>query len=152
MKLSECLVEAAVEVQSALSGKDEVLAQMIELMEKTDGFMDRETLLSEITEREALGSTGIGRGVAIPHVHLESVDKLHVAMMTTGAGVDYGAIDDEPCRIFIMVVAPDSDREGYLKLLAEVSRLFNRDEVRDAVVGASSPAELLEILADSEND
>jgi PTS system nitrogen regulatory IIA component len=136
--------------QAAAGDKREILSGLIALVEMTNGVMDAASLLAEFVEREELGSTGIGKGVAIPHVHLENVTELHVAMMTTSSGVDYDAIDDEPCRIFIMVVAPDSEREVYLQLLAAVSRLFREDDVRDAVLAAGSSAELLEILTRAE--
>lgn len=150
VKLSECLLEEAMEVQSTLRAKSQVFSALVGLVEMTDGGLDAASLLAEIEEREALGSTGIGKGVAIPHVHLESVKEMHVAMMTTSSGVDYGAIDDEPCRIFIMVVAPDADRDQYLTLLSEISRLFRHDDVREAVLAAGSAPELIELLQESE--
>ncbi|MCD6405590.1 MAG: PTS sugar transporter subunit IIA [Planctomycetes bacterium] len=150
MKLSESLAENAVEVQTRASTKQEALAQLVALVERTDGFADADSLLAEISEREELGSTGIGKSVAIPHVHLENVHEMHVAMMTSSSGIDFDAIDDEPCRIFIMVVAPDSDREQYLTLLAEISRLFRNEDVRSEVLAAQSVPELIEVLRKSE--
>ncbi|MHC4713783.1 MAG: PTS sugar transporter subunit IIA [Planctomycetota bacterium] len=150
MKLSECLIEKAMVVQTSVGDKREILAGLVALIEQTDGVMDSASLLDEVEQREELGSTGIGKGVAIPHVHLKNVSELHVAMMTSAGGVDFGAIDDEPCRIFIMVVAPDSSREAYLQLLAEVSRLFREDTVRDGVLAAGTPSELLEVLRNAE--
>ena len=143
-------MEKATAVQVTAVDKREILAGLIALIEQTNGIMDTASLLAEVMRREELGSTGIGKGVAIPHVHLENVNELHVAMMTSTSGVDFGAIDDEPCRIFIMVVAPDSKRETYLQLLAEVSRLFRHDEVREAALESQTPAELLDVLRKSE--
>ncbi len=143
-------MEKAMAVQVAVSDKREILAGLVALIEQTDGVMDSASLLAEMEKREELGSTGIGKGVAIPHVHLKNVSELHVAMMTASSGVDFGAIDDEPCRIFIMVVAPDSGRESYLQLLAEVSRLFRDDSVRDAALAAGSSTELIETLKKAE--
>lgn len=151
MKLSECLTEKAMAMQVVATDKREILAGLVALIEQTDGVMDSAGLLEEVQVREKLGSTGIGKGVAIPHVHLADVSKLHVAMMTTSEGVDFDAIDGDPCRIFIMVVAPDSSRQIYLRLLAEVSRLFRHDEVRDSVLAAGAPGELLDVLREAES-
>lgn len=151
MKLSECLMEKAVVVQVSAGDKSEIFAGLVNLIEQTNGIMDTNSLLNEVAQREKLGSTGIGKGVAIPHVHLEEITEMHVAMMTTSRGVDYGAIDDEPCRIFIMVAAPDRDREAYLHLLAEVSRLFRHDHVRDAVLKAATALDLIEVLREAES-
>ena len=152
MKLSECLIPEAVEAQVSASDKNACLERLVDLLEHTDGFMDRDKLVKEIKEREALGSTGIGKGVAIPHIHIDGVDRLHVSMMTTGSGVDFDAIDDEPCRIFIMVVAPDSQREMYLQLLSEVSRLFREDDVRESVLSAGDTSGLIGAIENAESE
>ncbi len=146
MKLSECLTESALAVGVSASDKREILSTLVDLLEESDAGVDPGSLLSEVHKREKLGSTGIGKGVAIPHVHLDEITQMHVAMITTSEGIDYDAIDDEPCRIFIIVVAPDQDRETYLHLLAQVSRLFRHDEVRREVLKAETAEELLEAL------
>lgn len=151
MKLSECLSQKAVVTQVVATDKREILAGLVALIELTDGVMDSASLLEEVETREKLGSTGIGKGVAIPHVHLDNISQMHVAMMTTSEGVDFDAIDSDPCRIFIMVVAPDSSRQTYLQLLAEVSRLFRHEEVRDSVLAAGAPDELLDVLREAES-
>jgi mannitol/fructose-specific phosphotransferase system IIA component (Ntr-type) len=71
-------------------------------------------------------------------------------MMTVPAGIDFDAIDGNPCRIFLIVVGPDEDREGYLKLLSQVSRLFKQESVRKAVVAAKAPSDLLKTLKAAE--
>lgn len=151
MKLSDYLNEQTVEVQSTISSARAVLERLVTLVEAPCVFMDPARLLEEISEREKLGSTGIGEGVAIPHVHLEHVDAMHVAMLTAEEGIDFAAIDDKPCRIFIIVVAPDDDREGYLRLLSEVSRLLRRESARESLLGAKSAVEFLAALREAEN-
>ena len=150
MKLTDYLSEKNVEANASLSSSATVLARLVKLVETPGEFMDSKMLLAEIKEREKLGSTGIGEGVAIPHVHLKSVSDTHVALMTTKGGVDFGAIDDKQCRIFIMVVAPDADREGYLRILSAVSGLMRREDVREGILSAKNAAELLKALRKAE--
>jgi len=150
VKLINCLNEKTVEVRSTLKERGPILSRLVALVLATAGFMDPDALLGEIEAREKLGSTGIGQGVAIPHVHLKGIEGLHVAMMTVPGGVDFGAMDDMPCNIFIIVVGPDEDREGYLKLLAEVSRLLSKEKTRGTLLAAKTPAELLATIRDAE--
>jgi PTS system fructose-specific IIC component len=150
VKLSECLNEKNVEVQAAVANREQVFERLVGLVEAQGRFMDPKDLLSEVLERENLGSTGIGEGVAIPHVHKAGIDSIHVAMMTAKSGVDFDAIDDKPCRIFLMVAAPDSDRQGYLRLLSEVSRLLRRESVRNSILTASTAQALLNTIRESE--
>jgi PTS system fructose-specific IIC component len=146
VKLIDCLTEKTVEVCSKLADRDLVLARLVDLLLAGGRIADRETLLAEIITREKLGSTGIGDNVAIPHVHLKGVTGLRVAMMTVPAGVDFNAIDDLPCKIFIIVVGPDEDREGYMKLLSEVSRILRNEKTRDALLAAKTRAEFFATL------
>lgn len=150
MKLTEYLSEKNVEANVALSSSSTVLARLVKLIQAPGEFMDSKTLLSEIKEREKLGSTGIGEGVAIPHVHLQSIAETHVALLTTKIGIDFGAIDDKSCRIFIIVVAPGSDREGYLRILSAVSGLMRRENVRESILAARNSAELLKAIQQAE--
>lgn len=150
MKLSECLSDKTVEVDSKLKDRKAVLSRLVDIVLSGGAFMAAGALLGEIEAREKLGSTGIGEGVAIPHVHLKGVKGLNVAMMTAPDGIDFDAIDGNPCSIFLIVVGPDEDREGYLKLLSQVSRIFRQESVRRAIVSAKSPAELLKTLRAAE--
>lgn len=150
MKLHECLTERTVEVGSKTREKDAVLARLVDLLLGGAKVMEREALLKEIVAREKLGSTGIGETVAIPHVHVKGLKALSVAMMTVPAGVEFDAIDDLPCKIFIIVVGPDEDREGYLKLLSQVSRVLHVEKTRGALLAAKTPAEFLKTLREVE--
>lgn len=150
MKLTECLTEKTVEVGSTSKDPKAILSRLVDIVLSGGAFMAVPALLAQIEAREKLGSTGIGEGVAIPHVHVKGIKKLNVAMMTVPAGVEFDAIDGQPCSIFIIVVGPDEDREGYLKLLAEVARILRQPSVRKAVLAAKTPAELLKTLQAAE--
>ncbi len=151
MKLIDCLTEKTVEVGSSLKDRSAVLSRLVDLLLAGGKIMDRSLLLKEIEDREKLGSTGIGESVAIPHIHVKGIKGLHVAMMTVPKGIDFDAIDDLPCTIFIIVVGPDEDRDAYLKLLSEVARILHREPARTALLAAKTPADFLKRLGDVES-
>ena len=150
MKLSDYLTGVTVEAQMAVSGSSRVIDVLVKLVQKPGQFMDSNALVAVIKQREKLGSTGIGEGVAIPHVHLKEVKEMHVAMITTKSPVDFGAVDEKPCSIFIIVVAPEANRDMYLNLLSAVSGLMRRDHVRKGIMEASTPDAMLKVLREAE--
>jgi PTS system nitrogen regulatory IIA component len=84
--------------------------------------LDAEALFESLTEREALGSTGIGGGVAIPHCRVAGLQASIVAVGTALQGIDFGAVDARPVRVFFVIVSPKDDPSQNLRCLAEVSR------------------------------
>ncbi len=89
-------------------------------------------------ERESLASTGIGGGVAIPHGRIPGLDGVHAALGIHPGGLDFDAVDGEPVHIFVAVLAPESQPSLHLKTLAEISRRLRQDDVRRALLLASS--------------
>jgi len=152
VNLIDCLTAQTVEVNSTLKDPELILSRLVDLVLSREKIMDRETLLSQIHAREKLGSTGIGVGIAIPHVHHKGVEGLHVAMMTVPAGIDFHAIDDQPCTVFVIVAGPSNNREEYLRLLGEISRVLRTDRTRNAVLAAKTPEELLKTLRELKKD
>jgi PTS system nitrogen regulatory IIA component len=86
-----------------------------------------------VMEREQLGSTGVGEGVAIPHAQIEGLEKPVGGFMRLQQGVDFDAIDDRPCDLIFMLLAPDASGADHLRALAQVSRVFRQSAVRDAL-------------------
>lgn len=89
------------------------------------GAADEDHVVRVLEERERLGSTGIKDGLAIPHGKLERLDRLVAALGVSEAGVDFGAMDNLPSRVFIVLLAPESAGGMHLKALARISRLFS---------------------------
>ena len=100
----------------------------------------------EVMERERLGSTGVGEGVAIPHARLEGVDAPVGGYLRLVHGVDFEAIDDRPCDLIFMLLAPKSSGADHLRALAQVSRTFRQSAVRDALREANTEEEVKAIV------
>jgi mannitol/fructose-specific phosphotransferase system IIA component (Ntr-type) len=126
--------------------KNEIIEELLDLICTTGKVSDREIALQALLERERKMSTGMEHGVAIPHGKTETVDGLLVALGTHPTGIDFEALDGAACRIFVMTLSP-KDRSGpHIQFLAEVSRILRSEAVREMMLAATSPEELLRIV------
>jgi mannitol/fructose-specific phosphotransferase system IIA component (Ntr-type) len=125
--------------------KDEVLAELVGLL----GMDERSTgtLLRIIQRRENLGSTGIGRGIAIPHCRSLVVSRLRLAFGTRREGVEYQAIDGKPVSHFFLIVAPPLEISNqYLPVLGKIAQFAKEPDVPDRLGGLSSPDDFWRLL------
>jgi PTS system nitrogen regulatory IIA component len=106
--------------------KEGVLSELVAAIHNQCPAIDRETLNRIISDREKIGSTGIGGGVAIPHGKLKDLDRVLLAFGRHKKGIGFDAIDNRPVHIFIMILAPEIMAGKYLTTLAEVSRLLKK--------------------------
>jgi PTS system nitrogen regulatory IIA component len=104
--------------------------------------VDAQKLLDTLLEREKLGSTGIGEGVAIPHGKLPGLSQLVAAFGVSRQGVDFEAIDGKPTHLFFALVAPENSAGVHLKALARISRLFKNPRFRAAILEAPTAADI----------
>lgn len=129
---------------SADSRKAALIALAKRLAEQTG--IDHHDIFEGIIERERLGSTGVGHGVAIPHTRIEGLERPIGALARLITPVDFDAIDDEHCDLVFMLIAPESAGADHLRALARVSRAFRAPAIRDALRSAASQAEMFAIL------
>ena len=125
-----------------LSGttKDEIIDELIDVAMKSGRVKDREQA------REALGTTAMGDGIAIPHGKTSAVSELVACVGVSDKEVDFDALDHKGCRIYIMTLSPPEKTGPHLQFLAEVSMLFRSEEKRQAILKAGTSQELLEVL------
>ncbi|OEU65139.1 MAG: PTS fructose transporter subunit IIA [Desulfovibrio sp. S3730MH75] len=128
------------------SDKSGVLREMVSILKVKGLEVDVEEALQVLMSREKLGTTGIGDGIAIPHGKLECLDEIVVVVGRSGQGIDYEALDMQPCHIFFMVLAPEQGAGTHLKVLAQISRQLKDEAFRDAFKGAKDQQELLGLL------
>jgi nitrogen PTS system EIIA component len=145
MELREFFSEDAIELELKSSAKDDLLRELIALLgldEKSEGM-----LFKMLKRRENLGSTGIGRGIAIPHCRSLVVNKLRVAFGRKRDGVDFKAIDDNPVHFFFLIVAPPLEVSNqYLPVLGKIAQFAKEADVPDRLLQISSPAEFMGLL------
>jgi len=150
MKLIDLLNEQRIVLDVEVKTKDEIIGKLVDLM--ANGY-DRQSLLDAIMEREKLGSTGIGHGVAVPHVKLDTVDAAEIAFGRTARPIDFAAIDDEPCSLFFLILGPTRQeaQEKYLQTMAKISRLMRNADIREALASAVTAAEARAVIAENES-
>ncbi len=124
MKVMDILVRDAVILDLAATAKEDVLADMARQLAKAEPSVDADRLVDVLREREALQSTGIGDGVAIPHGKLPDLERLLASFARNVSGVDFASIDGQPTQLFFLLVVPEHSGGQYLKALARISRFF----------------------------
>ncbi|HEY4647728.1 MAG TPA: PTS sugar transporter subunit IIA [Gemmatimonadales bacterium] len=145
MHLKDFFSPDAVNLQLRAGSKDDILAELVGLLrmdERSSG-----TLLRIIQRRENLGSTGIGRGIAIPHCRSLVVGRLRLAFGHRNEGVDYQAIDGKPvCNFFLIVAPPLEISNQYLPVLGKIAQLAKEGDVPDRLAALRSKDDFFRLL------
>lgn len=145
MLLCEFLDASAIKLDLSSSTKDEVLDELVALL----GLDERSThqLGRLLKRRELLGSTGVGRGIAIPHCRSLALSRLRLAFGVHRAGLEYDAVDHKPAHIFFLIVAPPTEVSNqYLPVLGRVAQFAQMPDVPDQLRELTSPDQLLQLL------
>ena len=116
------------------------------LAERHRGVGEKEAIRA-LAERERLGSTAVGEGLAIPHAKLDSVRGLVACLGRSQRGIDFGSPDDEPTHFFFVLIAPEGAPGDHLKALARISRLFRNAAFRARLMAAETAREMHELIA-----
>jgi PTS system nitrogen regulatory IIA component len=127
--------------------REEVLRVFAERLAASGLVRDGEQLFQRLWEREQLGSTGIGNGVAIPHCKLPGLREGVVAVGRVPEGVDFQAVDGRPVKVFFLVISPSEAPGEHLKILAAISRWIRADEHAGALLEAADRESLFHLLA-----
>lgn len=145
MELRQFFTEDAIDLALQGTTKDEILKELIALLkldEKSEGM-----LYKMLKRRENLGSTGIGRGIAIPHCRSLVVSKLRVAFGRKADGVDFRAIDEKPVNFFFLIVAPPLEVSNqYLPVLGKIAQFSKEPDVPERLFSLTEPQQFLALL------
>jgi len=150
MILSQLLLPASVSVEMKARDKRDAIVELVDLLETSHGVDSGGEILDRVMKREAMMSTGIGNGIAIPHGKAKVADRLLAACGVSRTGIDFDAVDKQPATLFILLVSPENIGGPHVKVLANISRLLKEDKVRDALKVADSSAAFLQILREAE--
>lgn len=150
MKITELLDLRSIALNVEVNSKDETIDCLIDLMAQSEKISDKAEYKKGILAREALSTTGIGDGIAIPHAQVPAVRKPGLAAITIKNGVDYGSLDGNPVYLAFMIAAPEDGGNLHLKALAKLSTLLLNEEFRQALINAQTEKEFLEIIDQEE--
>ena len=151
MNIVELLNSESVEAEITSTTKDNVLAEMTDVLLCSAPQLNRNEVLTVLRERERLGSTGIGEGVAIPHGKLKDLDQLILAFGRSKAGVDFDSMDGKPAHLFFLLLAPEDSISVHLKTLARISKLLKDQDVREQLLTAESSEAIYQIIQEKES-
>jgi PTS system nitrogen regulatory IIA component len=112
--------------------------------------VDERSIFDALLERERLGSTGVGLGIAIPHAKLPGLNTLHGVLARASAPIDFDAIDEQPVDLIFLLLAPEGAGADHLKALARVSRLLRNHDICEKLRGADSAEAIYALLTEAE--
>ena len=150
MKITDILVREASILDLAATGKDALLTELATALAAAEESLDREALLGVLREREALQSTGIGEGVAIPHGKIQGLDRLVATFARSRDGVDFESIDGQPTQLFFLLVVPEQSGGQHLKALARISRFFRDASFREKLLAAGDLDEIFRAIEEED--
>jgi mannitol/fructose-specific phosphotransferase system IIA component (Ntr-type) len=146
--LSDLLSAERIKIPLTGRTKDELLAELVDTV--AGNGADRDEMLRAVREREAVLSTGIGFGVAIPHGKSAAIGELRMAAGLSPEPIEFDALDGQPVRLFFLLVGPESAAGAHIKALSRISRLVRQDSVRERLTGAATPEDFLAALREAE--
>ncbi|MCB2190391.1 MAG: PTS sugar transporter subunit IIA [Deltaproteobacteria bacterium] len=152
MKLTDILTSEQVVADLGGRGKRAVMEELCRPLVAGHPQLEISKLMEVLVEREKLGSTGIGDGIAIPHGKMVGLDNLLLSFGRSRAGVDFDSLDGKPAHLFFLVVAPDNSAGTHLKALARISRLLKSNTVRQQLMEASDAREIYEIIESQDEE
>jgi fructose-specific phosphotransferase system IIA component len=148
--LSDLLSSSLVKVPLEASTKDEILAELVQVLADERCIRDADEVLRVIREREAVLSTGIGNGVAIPHGKSMASPQLSIAAGVAREPVEYDALDGEPVRLVFLLVGPEAAAGAHIKALSRISRLVRQPDLRARLLESASGEAFMEALREAE--
>lgn len=147
MRITEFLKPEAVIPELSSGNKADVLKELASALARAAPQVSAEKLWSVLDEREKIGSTGMEKGVAIPHGRLPELAGLVACFGVSRAGVEFDARDGRPSQFFFALVAPENSAGVHLKALSKISRLFRSDSLREALLAAKTTDEIYALIS-----
>lgn len=146
IRLSDVLSVDRIETACQLSSKKRLMEKIASLLLQGRAQLDRKTVLQTLIERERLGSTGIGHGVALPHGRINGLDDVIGAVVILENPLEYDSVDNQPIKLAFGLLVPAEANEQHLKILAYLARLFSDETLRSRIFNVRSNEEAYSLL------
>jgi PTS system nitrogen regulatory IIA component len=152
MKLSELTDEDYILPELKAKDKKGVLEELVDALVKREPSIDKKALVKVLLERERLGSTGIGDGVAIPHGKFHGITRPIISFGRSRKGLDFESMDGEPAFLFFLLVAPENSASIHLKALAKIAKILKNSAFRKVLMEAPGKKELYRTIIQNDED
>ena len=149
-RISELLTDQLINLSLTSKDKEGVLEELADMVHRAKKVSDRDAFLRSLRKRENLESTGIGKGLAIPHARTDTVDGVVMAFARSEHGVDFQSLDNKPAHLIFLIASPEREKSVYIKVLARTSRLLRKDRFRQQLMEVSTPKEVIQLIAKNE--
>jgi PTS system nitrogen regulatory IIA component len=151
VKITEFLAPDCVAAELDAKTKRDALGLLVDTLAAAEPDIQPARLVEALLERERIGSTGVGDGVAIPHAKLKGLRRLAAAFGRSRGGVDFEAVDGRPCHLFFLLVAPEEAASDHLRALSRIARLMRDAEVRRRLIEAPDAGTLYALLTEEDD-
>ncbi|MBN2300263.1 MAG: PTS sugar transporter subunit IIA [Acholeplasmataceae bacterium] len=146
MRISELINLQLIKLNLEAKSKDQVIRELSTILLENDRLSNLDKFMLDVYEREALGTTGIGFKIAIPHTKSKFVTKPSLVFGRSSRGIDYESLDGEPAELFFLIAMPESGSNTHLQALALLSRNLIHEEFRDSLLEAKTKEDVLELI------
>lgn len=150
MKIIDFLSPKCVQVFDEEMNKKRMLDVLAGIAASETG-LDKRMVLDALIERERLGTTGVGRGVALPHTRMPDLKKIFCAFVRAQP-VDFEAVDEKPVDLFFLLLVPEKDGADHLKALARLSRILRNESLAESLRNVKTPAEIYQLIQENDLD
>ena len=151
MRLTDYITPGHVKIRLEGNGKEEVIEELVSLLVDTSDVEDPDAIYEAVMNREREGSTGLEKGVAIPHAKSDAVKSLSIVIGISRAGVDFAALDGKPSHLFFLMVAPTSESGPHVQAIAKIVKMIKLDKFRKKLLDAKKPDDVVEAISRVEN-
>ena len=154
MKISDFVSDRAVRADLKVDDKEGTIREMVSLLVEADEITAdaQESIVAAILKREELGSTGIGRGIAVPHTKHPSVDRLVGAVAVSSEGVDFNSLDGDRVQLFILLISPPDRPGDHLRALENISRQLRDETFCRFLKQAKTAEDIRQLLEEADNN
>lgn len=152
MKIVDILNKDCIIPELRSKTKKEVLEELTGALVNCKANLNKEVLVEVLLERERLGSTGIGDGIAIPHGKIQDLDELILSFGRSSQGIDFDSMDGRPTHLFFLLIAPENSAGIHLRALAKISRLLKSAHFRQRLLAAGTIEELFQVIQEEDKE
>ena len=152
MKILDILSKDCIIPELRSRTKKEVLEELTAALSNCKANLNKEALVEVLLERERLGSTGIGDGIAIPHGKIKDLDELILSFGRSTQGIEFDSMDGRPTHLFFLLIAPENSAGIHLRALAKISRLLKSAHFRQQLLKAGTVEELFNVIQEEDKE
>jgi fructose PTS system EIIBC or EIIC component len=150
VKIRDLLQKNSILIDLKGTNKNEIITHMASYMAAINNLPQADAITRKILEREAEMSTGIGFGIAIPHARINNVDRVYMVVAQSIAGIDFGAIDEQPVHLIFMLISPVNTSAEHTQILSSLSRIMSYEDMRKKLLAADTTETFLDLLINGE--